>query len=99
MDEEKCVLLRDCCYPAGYSSEYTLFGVFATLRETLFPETPMTENEMARIVVDAAFQIHVKLGPGLLESAYQAILAHELRKRGLHVDYEQPVPIEWDGLE
>lgn len=58
----------------------------------------MTENEIAKVVVHAAFQIHVRLGPGLLESAYQAILVHELRKRGLHVQDEQPVPIDWDGV-
>ena len=58
----------------------------------------MNENEVARIVVDAAYQIHVKLGPGLLESAYQAVLLHELRLRGLMVDDEVDVPIEWSGL-
>ena len=58
----------------------------------------MNENEVARIVVDAAYQIHVKLGPGLLESAYQAVLLHELSLRGLTVDDEVDVPIEWSGL-
>ncbi len=58
----------------------------------------MNENEVARIVVDAAYQMHVKLGPGLLESAYQAVLLHELRLRGLMVDDEVDVPIEWSGL-
>ena len=59
----------------------------------------MTENEIARIVVDAAYHIHVKLGPGLLESVYRTILAHELRKRGLFVQEEHPLPVEWDGLK
>lgn len=58
----------------------------------------MTEDEVARVIVDAAFQIHVKLGPGLLESAYQAVLLHELRLRGLSVEEEVGVPIEWNGL-
>lgn len=41
----------------------------------------MTENEIVRIVVDSAYRVHSKLGPGLLESACQAILAYELRTR------------------
>ncbi|MBC8200122.1 MAG: GxxExxY protein, partial [Desulfobacteraceae bacterium] len=42
----------------------------------------MAENEIAKIVVDAAYHIHKRLGPGLLESVYEVILAHELKKRG-----------------
>jgi PD-(D/E)XK nuclease superfamily len=45
----------------------------------------MDENEIAKIIVDAAFQIHKRLGPGLLESVYEVVLAHELKKRGLRV--------------
>jgi len=58
----------------------------------------MTENEIAKIVVDAAFKIHTKLGPGLLESAYQAILAYELRKRGLAIQTETMMPVNYDGI-
>ena len=43
----------------------------------------MTENEISRIVVDTALKIHKALGPGLLESVYEVVLAHELRSRGL----------------
>jgi GxxExxY protein len=57
----------------------------------------MNENELAKIVVDAAYQIHCKLGPGLFESVYQAVLIHELRKRGLKIEDEAPVPVIWDG--
>lgn len=46
----------------------------------------MTENEISRIVVDVSYKIHIKLGPGLLESVYEAILYYELTKRGLHVE-------------
>jgi GxxExxY protein len=49
-------------------------------------------------VVDAAMKVHSALGPGLLESAYQACLAHELRKRGLTVRAQLPVPIIYDGV-
>jgi GxxExxY protein len=45
----------------------------------------MHENEVAKIIVDVAYQIHTKLGPGLLESVYEAVMMHELQKRGLHV--------------
>ncbi|MFO0801771.1 MAG: GxxExxY protein [Gemmataceae bacterium] len=58
----------------------------------------MTENEVAAIVVDTAFHIHVKLGPGLLESVYHAVLAYELRKRGLRVETEVPVPVVWEDV-
>jgi len=59
----------------------------------------MTENEIARVIVDAAYKIHTTVGPGLLESAYEAILAYELRKRGLHVDRQVPVPIVYEEIE
>jgi GxxExxY protein len=58
----------------------------------------MTENEIATIVVDSALHIHKRLGPGLLEFVYQTILAHELTKRGLHVEKEVPIPLKWDNL-
>ena len=58
----------------------------------------MTENEVSRVFVDAALRVHRSLGPGLLESAYQAALCHELRKRGLRVAAEVPVPVVYDGL-
>jgi GxxExxY protein len=43
----------------------------------------VTENEVAKQIVDAACQVHTSLGPGLLESAYETVLAYELEKRGL----------------
>ena len=62
------------------------------------PVEEVTENEIARVIIDAAFHIHTTLGPGLLESVYEAVLSHELRKRGLTVVRQQPVPIEYDGI-
>ena len=53
----------------------------------------MTENEVARTVVDAALEVHKALGPGLLESVYEAVLAYELKERGLRVERQVPVPI------
>jgi GxxExxY protein len=58
----------------------------------------MSENEIARIVVDAAYKIHTTIGPGLLESAYEAILAYELRKRGLLVQRQVGVPIVYEEV-
>ncbi|MDQ3621970.1 MAG: GxxExxY protein [Verrucomicrobiota bacterium] len=58
----------------------------------------MNENQIAKVVVNAAFELHTKLGPGLLESVYEVILAHELRKRGIRVERQVPVPILYDGL-
>lgn len=58
----------------------------------------MNENEIAKIVVDAAYKIHTSLGPGLLESAYQVILAHELRGRGLSIETEVLMPVRYEGI-
>ncbi len=59
----------------------------------------MTENEIATQVVDAAFKIHTELGPGLLESVYEVLLAHELQKRGLRVIRQKPIPIFYEGIK
>ena len=59
----------------------------------------MSENELAQIAVDVAFQIHTRLGPGLLESVYQAIMLYELRKRGLSVEDEVPIPVVWEQVK
>jgi GxxExxY protein len=58
----------------------------------------MTENEIGKIVVDAAIKVHRALGPGLLESVYEAVLARELTLRGLKVERQKPVPIEYEEL-
>jgi GxxExxY protein len=58
----------------------------------------MTENEIAAAVIDAAFQVHQRLGPGLLETVYEVVLAHELRKRGLECQRQVPVSILYDSI-
>jgi len=63
-----------------------------------FSTSPMTENEIAREVVDAAMKIHQRLGPGLLESVYEVVLAYELRTRGLDCQRQVPVPIVYDAI-
>lgn len=62
------------------------------------PSKKHTENSVAKIIVDVAYQIHKKLGPGLLESAYQTIMVDELKKRGLSVKSEVLMPIVYDDV-
>jgi GxxExxY protein len=59
----------------------------------------MTDNEIGKTVVDAAVTVHRALGPGLLESVYEVILAQELQRRGLVVERQVPIPIEYDGVK
>ncbi len=58
----------------------------------------MTEDEIGKQVVDVAVRIHQEVGPGLLESVYEAILAYELRRKGLRVDRQVSIPIAYQGL-
>jgi GxxExxY protein len=58
----------------------------------------MTENEIAKRVVQAAYTVHTRLGPGLLESVYEAVLAHEFQKDGLRVARQVPVPVFYETL-
>src|SRR5215468_5970316 len=51
------------------------------------------ENELSRIILDAAFRVHSAIGPGLLESAYEACLAYEIRSAGLKVQTQVPLPV------
>ena len=58
----------------------------------------MTENEIAKSVVDAAFEVHTRLGPGLLESVYEVVLEAVLKRRGLKVQRQVPIPIRFDDI-
>lgn len=59
----------------------------------------LSENELSKIVVDAAYHLHKDLGPGLLETVYEVLLAHSLNARGLQVERQVPVPILYDGVK
>jgi GxxExxY protein len=59
----------------------------------------MHENDIGTVIVDCAVQLHRALGPGLLESVYEATLARELEKRGLAVERQAAVAINYDGLQ
>jgi GxxExxY protein len=58
----------------------------------------MTENSIATIIVDAAFRIHEKLGPGLFESVYEAVLTYELDRRGLNTIRQHPIPVVYEEV-
>jgi GxxExxY protein len=59
----------------------------------------VTENEIARQVVDSAYRVHTALGPGLLESVYQAVLSLEIGGRGLQQVCQQPVPVTYGPVQ
>jgi GxxExxY protein len=58
----------------------------------------MTENEIAKEIVDSAYKIHTSLGPGLLESVYESVLAYELNKRGMQVERQRPLPVIYEKI-
>ena len=58
----------------------------------------MDENDIGRVIVDAAVAVHRELGPGLLETVYEVVLLDELRKRSLKAERQVPVPIECRGI-
>ncbi len=59
----------------------------------------MHENEIAKTIVDSAFKVHTSLGPGLLETVYQAALAYELNKRGMTVVTERGIPVYYEEVK
>jgi len=59
----------------------------------------MEINQITHEILDSAYKIHSKLGPGLLESAYQACLVYELRKKGLKVEVEKPLPLIYEEVK
>ena len=71
------------------------------LSEKIIPRRPptgqVTHNQTSQLVLDEAFAIHRKLGPGLLESVYGQILAARIAKRGLKVESQVPIPLTFEG--
>ena len=59
----------------------------------------MDENELSKIILEAAIKVHRQLGPGLLENAYQECLVYELRKQGLRVEREKPLPLVYEEVK
>jgi len=58
----------------------------------------MTENEISKVLLDSAIAVHRELGPGLLESVYETVLAHELKQRGLRVESQVPISIRYRNM-
>ena len=59
----------------------------------------MTEEAIIKIVLDEAFHVHKKIGPGMLESVYKTCLAYRLQKRGLLLETEKPVPVFFEEVK
>jgi GxxExxY protein len=59
----------------------------------------LEEEEIGRLIVNAAFKVHKSLGPGLLEKVYEVCLAHELKKAGVQVQRQKTIPIVYDGIQ
>ena len=59
----------------------------------------MTENELAKVIVNTCYNIHVELGPGLLESVYEEILCYELISQGFKVERQKGIPVIWKDLK
>jgi GxxExxY protein len=57
------------------------------------------ENYLSKLIVDTCFHIHVRLGPGLLESVYEEVLFYELTQQGFKVKRQFPIPIVWQDIE
>ena len=77
---------------------------FAALRDkdgidlVVLWEIPVTENEIATVIVDASYKVHKALGPGLLESVYEAVLAYELEQRNILVSRQQTIPVVYESV-
>ena len=61
-------------------------------------ENPFLLDDITGVIVDTALKIHMELGPGLLESVYEAVLARSLEKRGFHVERQKVIRFEYDGM-
>ena len=64
----------------------------------VFAPLPAETERLSKTVVDAAYNVHAALGPGLLESAYEACLVYELRKRGVSLQSQVAIPVVYDDL-
>ncbi len=71
----------------------------ALARKTKEKCQKMTENDISKIIVNTAYDIHFQLGPGLLESVYEEIMFFELTKQGLNVERQKAIPVVWDELK
>ena len=59
----------------------------------------MNEEQLGKVVLDSAFHVHTVLGPGLLESVYEVAMVHDLRRRGVEVGQQVPIPVFFEGTK
>jgi len=69
------------------------------IKSKQFPPIPPDVENIGKIVLDAAFKVHTNLGPGLLESVYEACLAYEIRQRGVLVDTQIHLPVLYENVK
>lgn len=86
--------MKDC----GVESGQAVSGPTVSPAENIAPPSRQQLNRITGEIVDAAIYVHRGLGPGLLESVYVTVLAYELRKRGLHVASQVPIPVTWESV-
>ena len=75
------------------SQQFSVPSVSSVLNSFPLAFPAMTDNEITHEIIGAAIEVHKRLGPGLLESAYEACLAEELRRRNLNVDQQVGLPV------
>jgi GxxExxY protein len=78
------------------------FGVrhhVLTLCKSVKNKEAMELNQITQEILDSAYKVHTALGPGLLESAYQACLVYELKKKGLNVEVEKALPLIYEEVK
>ena len=81
-----------------------MFSTVLPCDQIRYPVTPkhftkMEINEITHEILDAAYKVHSELGPGLLESSYQACLVYELKEKGLKVEVEKPLPLVYKEIK
>jgi GxxExxY protein len=64
----------------------------------IYVKNDMRQEEVIKIILDEAFYIHKQIGPGMLESVYKYCLAYRLRKKGLFVETERPIPVIFEEI-
>lgn len=74
-------------------------SIIFTTRLNVLRQLLMSENEISYQVIGCAIKVHTKLGPGLLESAYEACLYHELSKANLFVERQKPIPLIYEQVK
>ena len=76
-----------------FSPQFSVPSVFSVLNSFPLADADVTDNDITHEIIGAAIEVRKRLGPGLLESAYEVCLAHELRLRNLKVDQQVGVPV------